>query len=116
MRPFRFGLILTLLLCLHSTAQSDRPVLQEPPNLPSAPSSGDTVFAAPRRLLRQGKNAEAIAQLQQIQAVNPDMKGLAHDLGVAYYKCGDDMKALEALKKATSEDPQDNEAVQLLGR
>jgi tetratricopeptide (TPR) repeat protein len=115
MRPFRFGLIFTLLFCLHLTAQSDRPVLQERPNLPSAPSSGDTVFAAPRRLLQQGKNEEAIAQLHQIQAVNPDMKGLAHELGIAYYKSGDYVKAIEAFKKASTQDPQDNEAVQLLG-
>ena len=73
------------------------------------------MFAAPRRLLQQGKNGEAIAQLQQIQAVNPDMKGLAHELGIAYYKSGDYVKAIDAFKKASTQDPQDNEAVQLLG-
>jgi tetratricopeptide (TPR) repeat protein len=95
-------------------AQSDHPALQE--RLPSAPSaSSDSAFAAPRRLLQQGKNEEAITQLQQTEAVNPGMKGLAHELGVAYYKSGDYVKAIDAFRKATNEDSQDNEAIQLLG-
>jgi tetratricopeptide (TPR) repeat protein len=114
MRLFRFGLIFAWLFCLYSAAQSV--VLQERPNLPSAPSaSGDSAFVAPRRLLQQGKNEEAIAQLQQIQAVNPGLRGLAHELGIAYYKSGDYVKAIDALRKAASEDPRDDEAVQLLG-
>lgn len=116
MRSFRFGIVLLLSFSLRATAQSAPPVLQERPNLPSAPSaSADTVFAAPRRLLQQGKNQEAISELQQMDSVNPGMRGLAHELGVAYYKSGDYMKAIDAFKKATSEDPQDNEAIQLLG-
>jgi tetratricopeptide (TPR) repeat protein len=116
MRPFRLGIILLLSFSLRVTAQSDRPVLQERQPFPSPPSaSSDTGFAAPRHLLQQGKNEEAIAQLQQMQAVNPDMKGLAHELGIAYYKSGDYVKAIDAFKKASSEDPQDNEAIQLLG-
>jgi tetratricopeptide (TPR) repeat protein len=116
MRPFRLGIILLLSFSLRVIAQSDRPVLQERQPFPSPPSaSSDTGFAAPRHLLQQGKNEEAIAQLQQMQAVNPDMKGLAHELGIAYYKSGDYVKAIDAFKKASSEDPQDNEAIQLLG-
>jgi tetratricopeptide (TPR) repeat protein len=42
------------------------------------------------------------------------MKGLSHELGVAYYQTGEYMKAIEHLKKAT-EDPKDKEAIQLLG-
>jgi tetratricopeptide (TPR) repeat protein len=42
------------------------------------------------------------------------MKGLSHELGVAYYQSGEYMKAIEHLKKAT-EDPKDKEAIQLLG-
>jgi tetratricopeptide (TPR) repeat protein len=40
---------------------------------------------------------------------------LSHELGVAYYKKGDYLSAVAALKKATGENPNDNEAVQLLG-
>jgi len=114
MHPFRSSFILILSFCLQMAAQSDHPALQE--RLPSAPSaSADSAFAAPRRLLQQGKNEEAITQLQQMEAVNPAMKGLAHELGVAYYKSGDYVKAIDAFRKATNEDSQDNEAIQLLG-
>jgi len=114
MHPSRSSFILILSFCLQMAAQSDHPALQE--RLPSAPSaSADSAFAAPRRLLQQGKNEEAITQLQQMEAVNPAMKGLAHELGVAYYKSGDYVKAIDAFRKATNEDSQDNEAIQLLG-
>jgi tetratricopeptide (TPR) repeat protein len=43
------------------------------------------------------------------------MKGLAHELGVAYYRSGDYLKAMSFLKQAISQDPGDKEAVQLLG-
>lgn len=84
--------------------------------LPAAPSSSaDSSFAGPRRLLQQGKNAEAVAALQALAAQNPRLAGLWHEFGVAYYKSGDYLKAIDALKKASGEDPKDQEATQLLG-
>jgi pentatricopeptide repeat protein len=84
--------------------------------LPSAPSQTiDSALSAARRLLEQGKNDEALAQLQQIANTNPGAKGLAREFGIAYYKSGDYLKAIDSLKKATQEDPADKEAVQLLG-
>ena len=89
---------------------------QDQPALPSAPSTSvDTGITATRRLLQLGKNDEAIAQLQQMESTNPGMKGLAHELGIAYYKSGDYLKAIDALRKASGENAQDNEAIQLLG-
>jgi tetratricopeptide (TPR) repeat protein len=100
-------------LCAQS---ADRPALQERQALPSAPSaSASDAFAAPRRLLQQGKNEEALAQLQQIATTNPGLKGLSHEFGIAYYKSGDYVKAIDAFKKATQEDPDDKETLQLLG-
>jgi tetratricopeptide (TPR) repeat protein len=91
-------------------------VRQDAQPLPSAPSQSiDARFAEPRRLLQQGKSAEALAQLQQMAVSNPGMKGLSHEIGVAYYKGGDYLKAIDAFKKATQEDPADKEAIQLLG-
>jgi tetratricopeptide (TPR) repeat protein len=55
---------------------------------------------------------EAIAALQAIDAAT---KGLALDLGTAYYKKSDYPKAIGYLKKATVEDPLNREATQLLG-
>jgi tetratricopeptide (TPR) repeat protein len=84
---------------------------QAPPSVPS----DDSPFAAPRRLLQQGKSAEALALLQQMSVANPGMKGLSHEMGIAHYKGGEYLKAIEAFKKATQEDPHDSEAIQLLG-
>lgn len=77
---------------------------------PSAPD-----YSQSRRLMQQGKFDEAITDLQQIQAGNPDAKGLDHELGIAYYKKGDYLKAVQSLKKAATADPDDKEAVQVLG-
>ena len=85
----------------------------EPPSATS--SSGNPDFSKPRALLQQGKYDEAIAQLQDLAAKKPALKGLSHEIGIAYYQKGDFIKAIENLKRATEEDPQDNEAVQLLG-
>ena len=80
-----------------------------------ASQSTTPVFSHPRQLLDQGKYDKAIAELQQLSAAQPGIKGLSHELGSAYYRKGDYSKAIEALKRATAEEPQDNEAVQLLG-
>jgi tetratricopeptide (TPR) repeat protein len=82
-------------------------------SLPSAPSG--SAFETPRRLLQQGKNDEALAQLNQIAAENPNLKGLSREFGVAYYKTGDYLKAIDSLQKAVAEAPDDKEAIQLLG-
>src|SRR5438105_11982009 len=68
-----------------------------------------------RRLMQQGKYDHAIAQLQELSAKDPGLKGLTHELGTAYYKKGDYIKAMDSLKAAIEQDPHDNEAVQLLG-
>ncbi len=72
-------------------------------------------FAAAQTLLQQGKYDEAISQLQATATKNPGLKGLAHELGTAYYKKGDYIKAIESFKQALAEDPDNKEAVQLLG-
>jgi tetratricopeptide (TPR) repeat protein len=77
------------------------------------PSSPE--FAAPRKLLREGKFDDAIAALENLQSKNPAMPGISHELGVAYYKKGDYLKAMAALQKAQTENPKDAEATQLLG-
>jgi tetratricopeptide (TPR) repeat protein len=72
-------------------------------------------FAQIERLLGLGKYSEAIAELESLAAKNPQMPGLAHQMGIAYYKKGDYLNAIASLKKALAEDPGDNEALQLLG-
>jgi tetratricopeptide (TPR) repeat protein len=109
-------LVLLIALAGHGWVQASPAPSQDAPQLPSAPSqAADSAFAGPRKLLQQGKNSEAVAELQRMAAENPSLKGLSHELGVAYYKGGDYLKAIDAFKKATQEDPEDKEAIQLLG-
>ena len=53
--------------------------------------------------------------MQALAARDPNAKGLAFEMGVAYYKKSDFPKAIEYLKKATAADPANDEAIQLLG-
>ena len=82
---------------------------------PKETASPQTVIANARRLSQQGKFDEAIGQLDALAAKQPDLKGLAHELGIAYYKKGDYLNAVANFKKALEEDPGDSEAIQLMG-
>ena len=82
---------------------------------PKQTTSPETAFAQARRLAQQGKFDEAIGQLESLVTKQPDAKGLAHELGIVYYKKGDYLKALENFKKALEENPGDSEAIQLKG-
>jgi tetratricopeptide (TPR) repeat protein len=88
---------------------------QSPAEAPTAKAAPSADFAEARRLMQEGKFDDAISRLQEEGARNPELKGLNHELGTAYYKKGDYAKAIEFLQKATQNDPADNEAVQLLG-
>jgi tetratricopeptide (TPR) repeat protein len=85
---------------------------------PRAPvSSGDPTadFASARHLMQLGKFDEAIALLLDLQARQPAARGLARELGIAYYKKGDYQAAASNLTQAQTENPSDQEATQLLG-
>ncbi len=83
---------------------------------PSAPeATAPAEFREARRLIQQGKVDDAIARLQAVEKRDPATKGLALELGTAYYKKSDFPNAIEYLKKATIDDPASGEAVQLLG-
>jgi tetratricopeptide (TPR) repeat protein len=92
-------------------------VQQSAPAAPPSPASADAPaeFAEARKLMEQGKADEAIAELLTLEAHDTSTKGLAFELGAAYYKKSDFPKAIEYLKKATVEDPANSEATQLLG-
>jgi tetratricopeptide (TPR) repeat protein len=77
--------------------------------------SDNSDFSEVRKLLRQGKYEDAIAQLQDLKTRNPNLRGVSHELGAANYTKGDYIKATDFLRQALDEDPNDNEAVQLLG-
>lgn len=103
-----FGMLAAAVPYLHSQTSS-------PPVQAAKTAAPDPAFAEARRLCEQGKCDEAITQLQELSARKPPPAGLPHELGAAYYKKGDYLKAAENLKQAVTENSKDDEAVQLLG-
>jgi tetratricopeptide (TPR) repeat protein len=85
------------------------------PVVPTSTSDDSSPFAQPRRLLELGKFSEAITQLEAMQSQTPPPKGLAHELGLAYYKKGDYPNAILNLQEALKENPDDGEATQVTG-
>ena len=75
----------------------------------------EEALAAARVLIQQNKNAEAISQLKALAARRPGMKGISHELGVAYYREGEYLEAAKHLREAWGENPEDRDAAQLLG-
>ncbi len=122
MRCFRYSLILFAPGSLISvslaapkvpTALGQTQEIEAP--RPKQAISPDSTFADARGLSKQGKLDEAIAKLEALALQERAMKGLAHELGVTYYKKSDYLKAVASFKKALEEDPKDSEAVQLMG-
>jgi tetratricopeptide (TPR) repeat protein len=119
----RFSVALLGSLVLFSTAPQAKSIqAPQSPSLPEAPrpsqqSSPVTAadFSQARRLSQQGKYDEAISLLQALQTQHPGMRGLARELGTAYYKKSDFINAIVYLKKAREANPEDAEAEQLLG-
>jgi tetratricopeptide (TPR) repeat protein len=114
-RPFasRLAFLAALLGALSAAGFTQQSVAPEAPSQASTAASSD--FAEARKLMQQGKLDEAIAELQTLEARDPASKGLALEMGTAYYKKSDFPKAIEYLKKAAAAGPADGETIQLLG-
>lgn len=97
-------------LCVGAYGQQTSPT-----EAPSASRTEPVEFVEARKLMQQGKIDEAIAKLQSVQAREPATKGVALELGTAYFKKSDFPSAIENLKKAAAEDPSSQETLQLLG-
>jgi tetratricopeptide (TPR) repeat protein len=108
------GLVLGSSSVRSALLNQSSPAAQTQASTPSHPSA-DSDFAQIHLLLEQGKYDEALAVLREVETQHPATKGLAHELGSAYYKKGDYLNAITYLKKAREENPDDGEAVQLLG-
>jgi len=68
-----------------------------------------------RHLLDQGKTDEGMTLLKEISLREPKMKGLAREMGVAFYKKSQFAQAVPYLQQALDEDTGDKESTQLLG-
>jgi tetratricopeptide (TPR) repeat protein len=93
-----------------------------PTQSPPLPASGDIAspknsadFADAHHLLQLGKYDEALALLKELEAKSPDARGLAHEIGKAYYRKSDYINAAAYFQKAQSLNPSDSESTQLLG-
>ena len=102
------------MLCPTAAAQQTVPQAAPAATTVQAPDASSE-FTEARKLMQLGKIDDAITALQTIESHNPATKGLAIELGTAYYKKSDFPKAIEYLKKATAADSANNEATQLLG-
>ncbi len=88
------------------------------PSAPGAPDQGLTPEQTLQRAhqeLEQGDPGKAFALLESLKAVQPPIKGLQHELGVAYYRNGKLVEAQRAFAEAMKEDPSDIESVQMEG-
>jgi len=65
-------------------------------------------------LIDKGQYGEAISELKAL-AENPSNRGVARQLGTAYYKVGNYQNAVSELSQAVMENAEDKEANQLLG-
>jgi predicted Zn-dependent protease len=65
--------------------------------------------------LQHDKVADALVILEKLASVQPPVKGLHHELGVAYYRTGKLLSAKQAFEAAVKEDPSDLESTQMQG-
>src|SRR5882757_975567 len=114
-RTVQFSWCMFAFLCAYCSAQQtprpDSPVAQTAQG--SEAASSDISHA--RTLMQHGRIDDAIAELQTLQSATPAAKGIDLELGTAYYKKGNYVKAIGFLKKVTASDPNNREAAQLLG-
>jgi tetratricopeptide (TPR) repeat protein len=85
------------------------------PVLGAPPQEQKQGVAEARALIQAGKIDEGIALLRELSLRQPAPQGLAHELGAAYYRKFDFAGAIPYLRRALEDDPDDKEAIQLLG-
>jgi tetratricopeptide (TPR) repeat protein len=81
------------------------------------PSSAtpDADLAKAHEAFEQNHPEAAIAILEDLAQRQPPVKGVQHELGLAYYSSGSLMKAKQAFETAIQQNPEDQESVQLEG-
>ena len=105
-----------LAVCLNLRAHSPHlPAVQDSAKQNAPTTQPDATLEQAILLMRQGKNEEALKLLESIAAADPARRGVMRQIGIAYYRKNDFLKAADSFKKTLEEDPGDNEAVQLLG-
>ena len=93
----------------------DAASIPQPAQSDAGKIGADAKYVSANKLMQQGKFDEAIVELRKLQQENPPPPGLAHELGIAYYKNGDFYNAVRNFEQAVKEDPKDQEATQMTG-
>src|ERR1700720_4220911 len=95
--------------------QGVSPAVAGSTSTPAKPNLEATLAAAQDKL-EHGDPQEAIAMLQKLAATEgASAKGVQHALGIAYYRTGKLLSAEQAFTRATEQDPNDVESVQMRG-
>jgi tetratricopeptide (TPR) repeat protein len=81
----------------------------------SSSASPTDQLAQAQDYLKHGRNQDALPILEKLNESTPTIKGVAHDLGLVYYRTGKLAEAQKAFARAVQEDPLDKEAVQMQG-
>ncbi len=78
-------------------------------------STGATDLAHAHELLEHDDPDQAITILEKLATAQPVVKGVQHELGIAYYRTSKLLEAKNAFAKAIEEDSSDKESVQMEG-
>lgn len=78
-------------------------------------ASSQTALTQAQDDLEHGKASQAIALLQPLASAQPPVRGAARELGLAFYRTGKLLEAVQEFTQAETEDPSDLESVQLHG-
>lgn len=100
---------------LLAVSQSAIPGNSQQDNRSSATASAPVTFATAEELAGKGRLDEAMAQLDQLAAQNPEPAGVERLRGLIFYQKEQFQPAIAAFTKATDEDPDDHEAMEMHG-
>lgn len=100
---------------LLAVSQSAIPGNSQQDNRSSATASAAVTFATAEELAGKGRLDEAMAQLDQLAAQNPEPAGVERLRGLIFYQKEQFQPAIAAFTKATDEDPNDHEAMEMHG-
>jgi tetratricopeptide (TPR) repeat protein len=81
----------------------------------SSSVGGNSQLQQAKALIDSGQLDQAIQNLLALRHRNPELKGIEHELGLAFYRKGDFVQAQDAFAMAMQENSQDHESIQLRG-
>jgi tetratricopeptide (TPR) repeat protein len=107
---------LALLILIGNCARAQSSAPQDSVSAPEVKSTPAATLASAQLKLEHGNAAEAIAMLEQLaSSEGKTVKGIQHELGLAYYRTGRLIPAEQAFARAMDEDSTDLESVQMRG-